>query len=289
MSHFFRKFSLIIGAYCIAALVAVWVYFDTTGTAFWRILYADIAATLTIFLCSYIFKNSSFYDAYWSVAPIFIAATLMLTGTDGNLSREVIVLSLICLWGVRLTWNWGYGWQGVHHEDWRYIQLQDQTGRFYWPVSLLGIHLFPTAIVFLGCIPIFSVFSNPTPLNGYDVLALLIMTTAIALEAEADRELHRFRATRTRSDEILKSGVWAWCRHPNYLGEIGFWIGLFLFGYATLGGATDLMKVGPAGMLLLFTIISIPMIDKKLISSKPDYAAHKDNSFALIPFSFLRR
>ena len=35
---------------------------------------ADLAATLTIFVFSFAFQNSSFYDPYWSVVPPVIAA-----------------------------------------------------------------------------------------------------------------------------------------------------------------------------------------------------------------------
>ena len=34
---------------------------------------ADVAATVTVFLFSYLFGNSSIYDPYWSVAPALIA------------------------------------------------------------------------------------------------------------------------------------------------------------------------------------------------------------------------
>ena len=278
-----RRFNLIIIAYLLAAVVAALVYLTISATPFWRILYADIAATLVIFGFSYHYQNSSFYDAYWSVAPIVIATTLLFTGSAGNSIRELVVLLLIALWGVRLTWNWGSGWQGIQHEDWRYIQLKAQTGRFYWLVSLLGIHLFPTVIVLVGCAPVFIVFEYPASLNAIDLAALVLTICAITLEWRADRELHRFRATRLSHQEILKTGVWAWCRHPNYLGEIGFWLGLFLFGFAAHGGATDLMKAGPICMILLFLIISIPMIDKKLCASKPGYDTYKRQSFALIP------
>ena len=36
------------------------------------------------------------------------------------------------------------------------------------------------------------------------------------------------------SGEFLRSGLWAWSRHPNYLGEMGFWWGLYLFGLVLL-------------------------------------------------------
>lgn len=284
-----QRFLFIFLAYVLALGVAAIVYFAIDAPLLWRILWADVAATVVVFGFSVWFKNSSFYDAYWSVAPIIMALTLLVAAEGGNLTRELMVLALVSLWGIRLTWNWGYGWSGLDHEDWRYGRLQEQTGIFYWLVSFLGIHMFPTIIVFVGCIPLFPVFDTDTPLNLWDALAALITLSAIALEAEADRELHRFRATRRSSREILQSGVWAWCRHPNYLGELGFWFGLFLFGCGALNGeSTDLMKLGPISMLLLFVIISIPMIDTKLVESKPGYEELKKRSFALIPLSFLR-
>lgn len=286
-SNHLNKFFWIITAYIVAILAAIVAFFDTTGGVFWQILYADFAATLVIFLFSYRFKNSSFYDAYWSVAPIVIVIALFLAVNEGNLTRQILASLFVTAWGVRLTGNWGYGWQGLDHEDWRYQQLQEQTGMFYWLVSLFGIHLFPTALVFLGCIPLIAVFSNDSALNLFDLLAVMVTSAAIWLEAQADRELHQFRRS-SEPGEILKSGVWSWCRHPNYLGEIGFWVGVFIFGYSALGGATDLMKAGPIAMVLLFIIVSIPMIDKRLVANKPGYEDHKKQSFALIPFSKLR-
>ena len=285
-----QRFAFIWLAYAAATLIAIAVYLAVDAPLLWRILYADIAATAVIFAFSVWFKNSSFYDAYWSVVPILIGFTLLLAANGGNFTREVMILSLVSLWGVRLTWNWGYGWSGLNHEDWRYVRLQERTGVYYWIVSFLGIHMFPTVIVFVGCIPMFSVFESNAALNFWDVMAFVATLSAIALEAQADRALHRFRATRQSSEEILRSGVWSWCRHPNYLGELGFWFGVFLFGVAALEGQpTNLMKSGPVSMLLLFVIVSIPMIDKKLTESKPGYEALKKQSFALLPLSFLRK
>lgn len=43
-------------------------------------LAADLAATLAIFAFSFAFGNSSFYDPYWSVAPVPIALYWSLAG-----------------------------------------------------------------------------------------------------------------------------------------------------------------------------------------------------------------
>ena len=117
-----------------------------------RALVADIVATLIIFGFSSAFANASFYDAYWSVAPPLLGGYFLLAQEAAIEVRSVLVLSLVCAWAIRLTDNWARGWRGLTHEDWRYVDLQVTTGRAWWLVNLLGIHLFPTALVFIGCI-----------------------------------------------------------------------------------------------------------------------------------------
>src|SRR5205814_1024454 len=39
-------------------------------------------------------------------------------------------------------------------------------------------------------------------------------------------------STRWRCARIVDRGLWRYSRHPNYLGEIGFWWGMWLFGLA---------------------------------------------------------
>ncbi|MCH7742912.1 MAG: DUF1295 domain-containing protein [Proteobacteria bacterium] len=107
------------------------------------------------------------------------------------------------------------------------------------------------------------------------------------LETQADLGLHHFRNARKNREEILTTGVWGWCRHPNYLGEIGFWIGLFVFGYAAQGTTANDIAAGPITIILLFLFVSIPMIERKLLADKPAYAQYKRSTLALIPISKL--
>ncbi len=110
---------------------------------------ADLTATIVVFAFSVAFRNSSFYDAYWSVAPPLLLGYWWLSG-DGEFARVFVVAALVLTWAVRLTGNWARGWNGLDHEDWRYPKIRDATGRLYWPVSFLGIHLVPTVVVFIG-------------------------------------------------------------------------------------------------------------------------------------------
>ncbi|MEC9214758.1 MAG: hypothetical protein VYA58_05145, partial [Pseudomonadota bacterium] len=56
-------------AYLVALIVA-WITLQALGESpIWDMFWADIAATIAIFVFSRLYKNSSFYDAYWSVIP----------------------------------------------------------------------------------------------------------------------------------------------------------------------------------------------------------------------------
>lgn len=284
-----RDFAWITVAYVVAILAAgLTLPFVTDYHVLVQVLIADVIATGVVFAFSLVFRNSSFYDAYWSVAPVVIAFYFLWL-TEAIDVRALMVTLVVTLWAVRLTGNWAYGWQGLRHEDWRYVNLAETTGIFWWPVSFLGIHLFPTVIVFLGCIALYpAIVTGENPLGVVDAFALVLGLGAVWLEFQADRELHRFRAVREGPHEVLDTGVWSWCRHPNYLGEIGFWFSVYFFGYAATGVHDRWMQSGPVAMVLLFVIVSIPMIEKKLAADKPAYEAYKARSYALLPLSRLR-
>jgi steroid 5-alpha reductase family enzyme len=233
---------------------------------------ADLAATVVVFTFSVAYDNSSFYDAYWSVAPLPIALYWTAVGEGADGARVALVLAAIAVWGARLTWNWARGWRGLDHEDWRYVDLRSKTGRAYWLVSFFGLHLMPTFWVFGGLLPVYAAVGAPArPLGVLDGLAALVAAGAIALEAAADAQLHRFRAGTPAPGELLQSGLWAWSRHPNYLGEMGFWWGLWLFGVAAAPGLWWTIA-GPLAITLMFRFVSLPMIETRMRERRPAFA-----------------
>lgn len=236
-------------------------------------LAADIVGTAVVFVFSYIFRNSSFYDPYWSVVPpiigLYWAATAWEQGVDPI--RIILSLSLVFFWGFRLTANWVRGFPGLHHQDWRYTVLQGQTGRWYWLVSFLGIHLFPTLMVFLGCLPLYPALSSPeSAFNLLDVAGLLLTLTGILLELISDNQRYRYAQQPDSAHKTFTGGLWKYSRHPNYLGEITFWTGLYLFALAA-GWNWWWTGIGWVAMAAMFVFITIPMMEKRQLARRPDY------------------
>ncbi len=257
-------------------------------------LAADVAATVAVFAFSVRFDNSSLYDPYWSVAPPALAAyfALLPRAVDSGDPRRALVFLLVAVWGIRLTYNFLRGWRGLDHEDFRYVDLRRKTGRAYWLVSLLGIHLFPTLIVFAGCLPLYAVLAGTTrPLHVLDTVAALATVAAIAIEAAADAELRRFRTRPDREpDEILASGLWAWSRHPNYFGEMLFWWGLYLFALAA-GPEHAWTGIGALSITLMFRFVSLRLIETRMRERHPGYAERTRSvpAFVPLPPSFTSR
>ena len=154
--------------YLIAILVIIYTWALLPDVhLLWKLFIADVTGTVIVFVFSVLFNNSSMYDPYWSVQPVVIALFyVMFTGTVND--PLMIIVVLVFLYGLRLTLNFYRGWEGMAHEDWRYVNFRNRFPEMYWVVSFFGIHLFPTIMVFLACLPLYGIFTGAMPaFNGW--------------------------------------------------------------------------------------------------------------------------
>lgn len=140
-----RSLSTVSGAYVIAiAVAALWLWLGPdTGHLWLDALVADVLATLVIFGFSRADRNSSFYDAYWSVVPPLLLLYWWIETPDTDGLRTGLLFCVVVVWAVRLTGNWVYSFPGLHHEDWRYPILKERAGRREFLADLFAIHPFP--------------------------------------------------------------------------------------------------------------------------------------------------
>lgn len=282
-----RSLTLVTVAYVVAVGAGTaWLLYgpSSTGSPLWDAFVADVLATLVIFIFSRAYKNSSFYDAYWSVVPPLLLVYWWATGPLGWDSLRCWLVAVVVLyWAVRLTGNWVYGFPGLHHEDWRYPLLRDGAGRWEFFADLFGIHLVPTVQVFLGMLPVYVAVTRPGDgLVWLSAIAFAIGIAAVTLELVADTQMHRFVAAK-QPGAVMDRGLWAWSRHPNYLGEIGFWLSMALFGIAASPKDWWWLLIGVVAMVALFLGASIPLMEKRSLQRRPHYQAVIDRVPKLIP------
>lgn len=276
------SFGIVVFAYIITLAVAAFVWSACAPLGpIWAVVAADVAATVVIFAFSIRLDNGSMYDAYWSVVPPVIALTWLGEAQAGtSVARQLMVTSLVFAWAIRLTYNWARGWPGLHHEDWRYLDLYTKAPK--WLVSFFGIHLFPTIMVLLGCLALLPALAYGTrPWNWLDSVAVVVTGTAILIELVADEQMRAFARSK-QPGEIMTRGLWAWSRHPNYFGELSFWWGLFLFGLAAHPGWAWTI-VGPLAMTAMFHFASIPLLDERSRQRRPGFEEYMQRTSAILP------
>ncbi len=281
-SNRLTSFLLITGCYIPAALLGIWLYDLVRGPAWLSLLVADLGATVFIWVMSEILKNASVYDPYWSVQPPIILALALLTLAPFHLGSLLLVL-VVSFWGARLSFNWMLTFHGLHKQDWRYDKLERQSGAFFPLVNLLGIQVMPTLIVYACLLPGFYFILRGGGLNAGTVAGLLMILGGAILEMAADLQLQTFRQQCDDRTCLFREGLWACSRHPNYLGEIMVWWGVY---GVLLSIYPDLWFLGLGALTNtgLFLFISIPMAEKHLGSYKAGYGDYQLETPRLLPF-----
>jgi steroid 5-alpha reductase family enzyme len=253
-----------------------------------QVAVADVVATIVMFAFSRAFDNSSFYDAYWSIYPMTLAPWLALGPyAGGDPVRRVVMVAAVWIWGVRLTWNWVRSWEGLGHEDWRYVHFRKLHGRHYWPFSFAAIHLFPTICTFASSLPLFPAARAKGAFGALDVLGAAVAVGGAIIEATSDATLRRHRAdcaSRGVQGAVCEAGLWRWSRHPNYFGECTFWVGVWCMGVAAEPGAWLWTLPGPVIIIGLFVFGTIPLMEKRSLERRPEFAEHQRKVSMLVPW-----
>ncbi|MHA2255786.1 MAG: DUF1295 domain-containing protein, partial [Candidatus Heimdallarchaeaceae archaeon] len=150
-------------AYFSALLIAILAWWliqsrNLVSNLFYTALIVNCIATTVIWFFSISNNNSSIYDPYWVIAPPLLSLGLIFSSGGFTTShwsfRQIIIVACLFIWSARyhIFYRWT-GWRsGLIHEDWRYEKMRSFPVP-YWLNSLLGMHLFPTVLVYFAFAP----------------------------------------------------------------------------------------------------------------------------------------
>ena len=276
-----KSLSIVLFAYSLCFITFLFVFKKINYGIFYDILIVDVIATVIIYFFSFYFKNSSIYDPYWSVIPPIILFYFIYIVNEINFQAYLLLFSVF-FWGLRLTFNWMRSWPGMHHEDWRYIDMRKSSGKYFQFSNFFGIHLFPTLIVFACCIPMYDALNKQIDVFTYFGFSLCFI--GVLYEIISDQQLYNFKKNNTG---IINSGLWKYSRHPNYYGEILFWWGIYFYGVSNESIFNWIFA--PIAMTIMFLYVSIPWIENKIIKTRPKYLEYKNKVSVLCPeFAYIR-
>ena len=268
-----------VAVYAVAFGIAA-VPFYMIGNIFAAAAVFTALATVLVFIASCALKDVSVYDPYWSVAPVVILLLCMIRYGYWNVN-SIILLAVVTLWAVRLTGNWYITYKGIGHEDWRYAMYREKCrAPVFLLISFVGLHFVPTIVVYLGLVSgLFSI--QKTAFAPLSLIGVAVMLCAVALEFLSDTSIHRFLREHRGERRTCDVSVWKYSRHPNYLGEMSFWTGMFLF-FVPLYPDKWYLGLGFLTIIALFLSVSIPMMERHNLERRPDYAEYKARTSMLL-------
>ncbi len=243
-----------------------------------------MAAMAAAFLLAERTRQSGFIDGIWALATGVATLTLILSISDlSDLSgRAMIVAVLVALWAARLGRHLVGRALGSGTDDPRYAALRRDWGDS--APRRLFLFLQTQAIAgWLLALAAAASASRIGPLDGQDALGIAIACVAFGGEALADRTLSAFR--RGSPGKVCDKGLWGWSRHPNYLFEWLFWVGVAVPGLGGLDGRTGLVLVAPVVIYLLLVHVSgIPPLERHMLESRGEaFRAYQRRVSAFFP------
>ncbi len=229
------------------------------------------------FLCSVVWRRNDIADIAWGlhIALLSILGFLIY----GN-HRGLLVASLVTVWGLRLSWHIARRVRN-RPEDERYATWRRDWGKKVYLRSYLQVFVLQGLLSVIVAIPALLAASIPAPWSPLDAIGTMVWAAGFSFEAIADRQLRQFRADPTNAGKLLRRGLWAWSRHPNYFGEVTQWWGIALIalsvptGYVGMIGATTIT-------LLIVKVSGIPLLEARM-RSHPEFADYARTTSAFVP------
>lgn len=260
-----------------------------------------LIAAIACFVLSSITGNHSQVDKLWSVIPVAYAWIIAYYGDFSP--RMILMASLITLWGIRLTYNFGrrggYSWKfWTGDEDYRWSVLMAKPEfqpKWKWVLfNFFFISLYQMGLILLMTFPMIKAIGGG-PLGMFDYVLAILVVTFIVLETIADQqqwnyqnEKHRLKNSNEELSEFyakgfVRTGLWKYSRHPNYAAEQAIWIVIYFFSVSVTGNWLNWSAMGCLLLVILFKGSSD--FSEGITSKKyPKYSDYQSITGRFIPF-----
>ncbi len=227
-------------------------------------------------------QTERYYDLVGGLSYVAVALFTWCFSPDQTAPRNLVLVGLITIWAVRLS-SFLFLRAIQQGGDVRFDSIKTRPLRFFVSWTLQGLWVAMTSSTAMVAL------SKPGSgqVDSWLLLGALIWVIGFAIEVIADEQKRRFRNNPANQDRFIQSGLWAVCRHPNYLGEISLWVGIAIIAVPALQGLNYLTLLSPVFVYLLLTRISgIPLLEQRgrqRWGDNPDYQRYLANTPRLLP------
>ncbi|KDQ18309.1 hypothetical protein BOTBODRAFT_103750 [Botryobasidium botryosum FD-172 SS1] len=286
-----------------------------TGTLFSRLLpvlafdyaYQTLGASIALPL-----RTEKFFDAFGLTGYLTTAgvslyypwlkerfwngnAAAVFPGLAGHAPRQILLTACLVVWATRLG-SFLISRIVKEGKDSRFDVIKHQPTVFarYWFGQATWVAIVGLPVWIANAIPA----AAHAPIGRLDYIGLSLFATSFLVEVVADRQKSAWRARREQkkhSEQFITTGLWGWSRHPNYVGEVGIWTGIWALALPALSSPLVPYGLGPFigtlspifTYLLLTKASGVPPLERsgdKKFGSDPKWQEYKRNVPIFFPW-----
>ena len=225
-------------------------------------------------------QTERYYDLTGGITYITVTLVAVLLSRELDL-RSTLVAAMVMVWSLRLA-TFLFMRISRDGKDSRFDEIKKGPLRFLMAWTVQGLWVLLTAAAALAVIT----GGAREPLGAVGIVGIAVWAAGLLVEMVADRQKSTFKRDPDNEGKFIRSGLWAWSRHPNYFGEIVLWTGMAIVAVPVLQGWQWATLISPVFVAVLLTRISgIPPLEAKADKrwgGQDDYEEYKRNTPVLI-------
>ncbi|KAI0360095.1 DUF1295-domain-containing protein [Trametes cingulata] len=209
--------------------------------------------------------------------------------------RQILLNAAILAWSTRLG-SFLFSRAMKAGGDSRFDEVKHKPAAFtgFWMAQAVWVLVVGLPVYMVNTLPP----ANHPKLGRLDYLSLSILAGSWLFEIVADHQKsawRRAKENKQHDDKFITQGLWALSRHPNYVGEVGVWTGMWLLSGGSLRapffpkGAWLMAGVSPLLTWFLLTRVSgVPPLERagdKKFGDDPKWQEYKRNVPVFWPWS----
>jgi len=207
------------------------------------------------------------------------AMTIQYLGDVGSVSeRQLLANCIISFWSVNLVFYNG--------------KLKEAVAGYLVNKELIilgnsNLNKIKTLIIFscsqvIVFFPIISLnyLSGNILLNSLDLIGLVICAISLLMNALASMQLSSYKVISLKPMTYRK-GLWGKTRHPDLLGHVICWWGIYLLAFSSTGGAWSIL--GTIILSFLYLKVFAYKIEDNLLQKLSDYESYQLSTPRIIP------
>ncbi|KAI0261495.1 DUF1295-domain-containing protein [Gloeopeniophorella convolvens] len=208
--------------------------------------------------------------------------------------RQLLITAALGVWTVRLG-SFLVQRAFDSHGDFRFMEAKKQPFTFtvWWMAQASWVLIVGLPVYLINTLP---AHLHPA-LTFRDYAAVGLFAGSLIIESVADRQKAAWRKAqknKEHDEKFISSGLWSISRHPNYIGEVGIWTGIWALSIASLQtahnprGSIALSAASPLFTYFLLRYVSgIPPLElsaEKKWGKDEAWKKYKRNTPVLWPF-----